>query len=173
MGIRLGSDALPDEWRDLARQQREHHDAENRGAGEAPLPRPSRPDDDESGAHRRYREDQIARDEYFMIDVPERAVGATPVHEHVIHVETEAPGQDQQHDAGEHGEVAPHVSRDVEPAAIPTQARRQGIQEDDERGDDQQRDERPVIQRLLERQPVDEESEIASKIGIRFIEQYA
>src|SRR5207248_10330764 len=84
LGIRLGSDALPDEWRDLARQQREHHDAENRGAGEAPLPRPSRPDDDESGAHRRYREDQIARDEYFMIDVPERAVGATPVHEHVI-----------------------------------------------------------------------------------------
>ena len=105
-----------------------------------------------------------------MIDVPERSVGTAAIHEHVVHVETKAPRENEEHDAGEYGEVSPHVSRDVEAAAIPAQARRQRVQEDDERGDDQQRDEGPVIQRLLERQPIDEESEIASKIGIRFIE---
>ena len=108
-----------------------------------------------------------------MIDVAERAVGPAAARQHAVHVEPEAPREDEKHDPGEHGEVPTHVARDVEPPAVPAQTRRERVQEDDERGDDQQRDERPVIQRLLERQPIDEESEIASKIGIRFIEQYA
>ena len=131
MRILFGGDALADEWCHLAREQGEQHDAKNRRAREAALPRPARPDDDERGAHRRDGENEIPGNEYFMIDVPERSVGTAAIHEHVVHVETKAPRENEEHDAGEDGEVSPHVSRDVEAATIPAQARRERVQEDE------------------------------------------
>ena len=66
--------------------------------------------------------------------------------------------------------MATHIARDVQSATIPPEARRQCVEKDNERRDDQQRDERPVVERLLKGQPVDEEAEIRAEIRIRLVE---
>ena len=162
---------LTDEWRDFAREQGEHHDAEDRRSGEAALPRPPGPDDNQRRCECRDGENQVAGDEYFMINVSEGAVGAAAAREHTVHVESEAPGENEEDDAGEHGEMASHIAGDVQAAAVPAQARRKRVQEDDERRHDQERNERPVVQRLLERQPIHEEAEIIAEVRVRLVER--
>ena len=101
-----------------------------------------------------------------MIDPTERAVRAAALRQQRIHVETKAPREHQQQHADEHREMASHVRRRVDRSALPLEARRQRVEQNDGERHDDHAQQRPRPQRVLERKPVDEEAEVGAEVRI-------
>ena len=93
---------------------------------------------------------------------PDAAAGR----ERRVGVEAIAPGQQEQEEDAEHGEVTADVGRGAQRAALPPQARREGVEEDDDRGGEDERDDRPDVERRFQRQPVDVEAEVRGEVRI-------
>ena len=159
-----------DEGRDRSGHERQQQHRAHGEEREAHLPAPSRPEHDDRGAERDQPEHERRRHRNAMVERCERSSRTTPLDEQPIHAEPVAPREREEQHAAEHGEVPAHVRGHVQRAARPAQTRRQRIEEDDGTDDDDQQEHRPVVQLRLERQPIDEEAEVGTELGVGLAE---
>ncbi len=161
----------PDEWRAaLPDQQPDEHEHADGADRHAQLTRPPEPEHEQRGDHRQERHPRRRGKRGAMVGVAEHGIGSRSAQQQLVGVEPITPREHEQQEGAEHDEVALHVHRHVQRAALPAQTRRERVEEDHHRGGEQHGDEDPEMYRGLERQPRDVEAEVHVEVRIPLAE---
>ena len=136
------------------------HDAQ-REECEPQLTKPTGAKENDRCETAQHRHEQIGAQRDDVIDAQKQAISSAAVAQQVERIESVAPREENKHDRAQRTEMPPHMRRRSDAATFEPQASRQCIEHHHHGADCNDADQRPDVHRLLKREPVYVEPEIA------------